>query len=61
MASLNVEFSPSHCSHVVPFFCLLLKREVKFSQMKTLVVDLHFSENKEELKGAKKNLKEVNL
>ena len=33
--SLDVEFSPFHCSHVVPFLCLLLEREVKYSQMET--------------------------
>ena len=33
--TVQFEFSPSHCHLVVPFLCVLLKKEVRDSYIKT--------------------------
>ena len=69
-----MEFSPSHCSHVVPFSLSLVEERGQVPPNGNWLVDLgslvdehliwwvclHLSENKEEFKGTEKNLKELN-
>ena len=68
-----MEFSPSHCSHVVPFSLSLVEERGQVLPMETdqltleawwmntPLVGLSLSDNKEELKGTEKNIKQLNL